>query len=262
MRSLARGVGVLLLLLRQRRGHHVVVVVARIDADAAVVHVRHVRADAGQEVPVVRDDDHGARPLVEHVLQPADAIDVQVVGRLVQQQDVRIAEQRLRQQHAQLPARRHGAHRPLVLRGRHPEAKQQLARARLGRVAAVLGVLRLQVRRAQELRLPRLWIRVDGVALAHRGPHLGVAHQHHVEHALVLEGELVLAQPSHPLAGVDRHRPRARLQLAAQDLHERRLAAAVGADQAVAVAAAELDGDVLEQGLGPELHGNAGDDDH
>jgi hypothetical protein len=89
-----------------------------------------------------------------------------------------------------------------------------------------------------------------------------VAHQHHVQHALVLVGELVLAQPSHPLGSVDRHRARGWLELAAQDLHERRLAAAVGADQAVAVSAAELDGDVLEQGLGPELHGNAGGDNH
>jgi hypothetical protein len=38
--------------------------------------------------------------------------------------------------------------------------------------------------------------------------------------------------------------------------------AAVGADQAIAIPAAELNGNVREQGLGPELHGNAGGDDH
>jgi len=38
-----------------------------------------------------------------------------------------------------------------VLRGRHAEAEQQLARPRLGSVAAVLGVLGLQLRRAQEI---------------------------------------------------------------------------------------------------------------
>ena len=41
-----------------------------------------------------------------------------------------------------------------------------------------------------------------------------------------------------------------------------RLAGAVGPDQAVAVAVAELDGDVLEQGLGPELLGDVGCDEH
>ena len=37
---------------------------------------------------------------------------------------------------------------------------------------------------------------------------------------------------------------------------------AVGPDRAVAVAAAEFHGDVRKQGLNPELHGNAGGDDH
>jgi len=149
-----------------------------------------------------------------------------------------------RQQHAQLPARRHRAHRPRVLLDRHAQPQQQLARAGLGGVAAVLRVLRFQFRGVQELLLARLRIRVDGVALAHRRPHLGVALQHHVQHALVFERELVLPQPPHPLVGIDRHRARGGLQLAAQDLHEGGLAAAVGADQPVAVAAAELDGDL------------------
>jgi len=33
-------------------------------------------------------------------------------------------------------------------------------------------------------------------------------------------------------------------------------------DQAITVPAAELHGDVREQGVGPELHGDAGGDDH
>jgi hypothetical protein len=62
--------------------------------------------------------------------------------------------------------------------------------------------------------------------------------------------------------GFDRHRPRARLQLPAQNLHESGLAAAVSADQALAIPAAELHGDVGEKGLGAELHGDVGGDDH
>src|SRR5690606_16935481 len=48
--------------------------------------------------------------------------------------------------------------------------------------------------------------------------------------------------------------PARRLEVAAEDLHQRRLARTVGADQAVAVAVGELGVDVLEQGLRPELH--------
>ena len=94
-RLLGLGVGRRLPLARLGRGFHEVVVVARIDRDLAVVQVGHVGADLVQEVAVVGDDDHGALALVDHVLQPADGVDVEVVGRLVEQQDVGIGEQRL-----------------------------------------------------------------------------------------------------------------------------------------------------------------------
>jgi len=50
--------------------------------------------------------------------------------------------------------------------------------------------------------------------------------------------------------GFDRHRPRARLQLPARDLHGSGLAAAVSADQALAVPADELHGNVCKKGFG------------
>jgi len=89
-----------------------------------------------------------------------------------------------------------------------------------------------------------------------------VALQHHVEHPLGLVRELVLAQPPDPLVRVDRHRPGGRLELPAEDLHERGLSRAVRPDEAVAVPAPELHRDVGEKDLRPELHGNAGSDDH
>ena len=131
-----------------------------------------------------------------------------------------------------------------------------LAGARLGVVAAVLGELRLQLRGAHVVVVARVRVGVDDVALVHRLPHLDVALHHDVEHALVLVGELVLVELAEPHARLQHDLAGALLQLAAEDLHEGGLAAAVGADQAVAVAVGELDGDVLEQGLGAELDGD------
>ncbi len=86
------------------RHGHVLVVVAREQAQLAVVQVSHVGAHAVQEVTVVRDDDHQAGTLGQDVFQPADGVDVQVVGRFVEQQHFRVGEQRLGQQYAQFPA--------------------------------------------------------------------------------------------------------------------------------------------------------------
>ncbi len=134
--SLALALAACCCVARLRRGRHVVVVVARIDLQRAVVHVGHVGADLVQEVAVVRDDDHGRVALVQHVFQPADGVDVEVVGRLVEQQDVGIREQRLRQQHAQLPARRDVAHRAVGAgrsRRRRPAAARRRAPRRCSR---------------------------------------------------------------------------------------------------------------------------------
>ena len=78
------------------------VVVAHVHLDLVVVDVHDVGADGVEEVPVVADHDDGALEVQQKVLQPVDGVDVQVVGGLVQQQDVRVAEQRLGQQHLHL----------------------------------------------------------------------------------------------------------------------------------------------------------------
>lgn len=90
----------------------------------------------------MRDDDHGAVAIVQRLLQPADGVDVQVVRRFVEQQDVRVREQRLCQQHTQLPAWRDFAHRAVMLFNRNTDAQQQFARTRFRRVAVHFAVLR------------------------------------------------------------------------------------------------------------------------
>ena len=74
------------------------VVVADIDFDFVVIHVHNMGADVVEKMPVVGDDDDGAHIVHQKILQPADGSDVQMVGRLVEQDDVRLAEQRLREQ--------------------------------------------------------------------------------------------------------------------------------------------------------------------
>ena len=88
---------------------------------------------------------------------------------------------------------------------------QQFARARLGGVAAELGVTRLQIGRVHVVLLARVRIGIDGVALRHCLPHFLVPHQHHVEYPLVFVGELILAQLADALIAVDRDAAPARL---------------------------------------------------
>ena len=241
-------------LARLGGGGHVLVIVARIDAQLAVVQIRHVRTDHVQEVTVVRDDDHGAVAIVQRLLQPADGVDVQVVRRFVEQQDVRVREQRLCQQHAQLPAGRHFAHRAVMLFNRNAYAQQQLARARLRRVAVHLAVLRFQIGHFIAVFFAHFGQRVDAIALLLHFPQFPMPHDHGVEHGELFEGELILTQLTDTLVRVERYVAERRLQVTAEDLHKGGFSATVGTNQAVTVAAAKFDGNVFEQRLTAKLH--------
>ncbi|MNF27539.1 hypothetical protein D3C84_81960 [compost metagenome] len=83
-----------------------------------------------------------------------------------------------------------------------------------------------------------------------------MAHDHGVDHVEFFVGELILAQFTQAYVRLQHDLAGGRLQVAAEDFHEGRLAATVGADKAVAVAVAKLDRNVFEQGLGTELHGD------
>ncbi len=207
------------------------------------------------------NDDHGAVALHQDVFQPADGVDVQVVGRFVEQQHLGIGEKRLGQQHAQLPARCHFAHRAEVLFQRNAQAEQQLAGAGFGGVAVHLGELALQLGDLHPVFFTHLGQRVDAVALGLDLPQALMTHDHRVDDGELLVGELILAQLAEAHVGFEHDLASAGLQIVAEDLHEGRLATAVGADQAVAVAVVELDGNILEQRLGAELHGDIGGGD-
>ncbi len=68
-----------------------------------------------------------------------------MVGRLIEQQYVGVAEQRLGQQHAEFPARRDNAHRLVVLFEGNAQAQQQLAGTGLGGIAVELGEAHFEI---------------------------------------------------------------------------------------------------------------------
>ncbi|MNM63585.1 hypothetical protein D3C81_749550 [compost metagenome] len=238
------------------RGGHVLVVVAWEQTQLTVVQVSHVRAHAVEEVTVVGNDDHGAVTRLENRFQPADGVDVQVVGRFVEQQHVRVREQRLGQQDTQLPARCHFAHRAEVLFQRNTQSQQQFTGTGFGGVAVHFGEFGFQLGHGHAVFFAHFRQRIDAVALGLDLPQLFVTHDHGVDHGEFFVGELVLAQFTQAHVRLEHDLAGGRFQVVAEDFHEGRLAAAVGADQAVAVAVVELDRDVLEQWLGAELHGD------
>ena len=100
------GVRLRLVLELQRLAHHVVVVVPGPRTQAPAVELDHARREAVDEGAIVAHEQQRAAEADQRLLEPLDGPDVQMVGGLVEQQDVGIADERAREQRAPAPTAR------------------------------------------------------------------------------------------------------------------------------------------------------------
>ena len=106
--------------------------VAAVVGGQAVAELVDARDDGVEEAAVVGDDEDGAVEAVQELLQPGQAGRVEVVGRLVEQQDVGVLEERGRQQAAGLLAAGEPMERAVGGEVVDPQAAAHLLGARLG----------------------------------------------------------------------------------------------------------------------------------
>ena len=238
----------------RRLGHHHVVVAAVVHDHRLVIDVGRVRANAVQKMAVVRDHDQHAFVIAQIFLQPVHRIEVQVVGRLVQQQNGRLAEERLRQQHAHFLPALQIAHRPLVQRIIHIQAVEQDAGVGLGGVAILIADDRFELGETHSVVVRQFVVRlrVQRVALLQRLPERRVSHDYRIDHAEFVERELILPQNAQFFR--PRDRPLRRLELPGHDFHERGFSRAVGPGDGVAPAVKKCAGDVFEENSFAEAH--------
>ena len=162
----------------------VAAVVAGVGGHAAVFERGDV-VDAGvHEGAVVADDEHGAVVVGDKAAQPLDTFEVQVVGGLVQKQQVGVAQEELSQRDTHLPAARELGTRALKVGNLETQAGQDLAGVALELVAAqvlkaVLDLAILVKERVDVLallgELGDLGLQLVG-ALAHAADFLGGGH--------------------------------------------------------------------------------------
>ena len=208
------------------------------------------------------DHDDGTLKVQQEVLQPVDGVDVQVVGGLVQQQDVGITEQGLSQQHLHLQPGVQSLHGGLVELGAHTQTLKDAGGVALGFPAAQLGKLLLQLTGPDAVGLGHLLLLVEGVLLLADVVQALVAHNDGVHDGIGVVGVLVLLEDGHPGLGQDGHLAGGGLQIPGEDFQEGGLAGAVGADDAVAVALGELQVHVGKEGLAAVGQRQVGNSDH
>jgi hypothetical protein len=79
-------------------------IIARVAPQLLLVDVHDRRDNAVEKIAVMRHDHQRASVALEPFLEPDDGIEIEVVGRLIEQQQVGGAHQRLREVEAHAPA--------------------------------------------------------------------------------------------------------------------------------------------------------------
>ncbi len=238
---------------RHLRKHHVVVA-AVVHDDGLVVDVGDVRADTVQKMAVVRNHDQDTLVFEEIILKPVNGIEIEVVRGLVEQQDLGIAEQSLRQQDANLLAALEFTHGALVQWFVDTEAIEKNCSVGFGSVSVLFADDSFEFAETHAVLVGEFVVRfgVEGFAFLQRFPKPRVAHDDGVDHAIFVKRELVLAQ------NAEFFRPRdvtfGRFELAREDFHERGLAGAIRAGNGVAASGEKSTGNVLEQYSSAEPH--------
>ena len=231
------------------------VVVAGIGGDLAAVDLGDAGHDPVHEVAVVRRHQERAGPLLQERLEPDDRFDVEMVGRLVHQQDVGLAEQHARHRDAHLPAARERADvavDPLVVEA---ETVQNLAGPALERVAAQVVVFLLDLAEARQDPIHVVGARRIGhrvlqlLELVVQRAEPPAARDRLVEHRPAGHFLDVLTEVADRRPPRHRHFAVVRLLLADDHPEDRRLARAVRPDEADFVAGIQLEGRVDEEHL-------------
>ena len=217
--------------------------------------------DAGdgavQEGAVVRDDDGRARQPGDEPLQPVQAGEVEVVGGLVEEEDVEPGQQHRGQcSPRRLTAGEH-AHGHVETISRQADVGQHRAHAGVEVVTAEgdevlegVGVL-VDERGVVGHRLRQPVQRGRGLGHTRAASEVGAQ-------GLVAVGvDLLREVPDGERRGRPLHRPRIGLLEAGEHAQQRRLADAVGAHHADAAAGADQDRHLVEHHLGAAMHGHA-----
>ncbi len=253
------GVGALFVFQRRLLAGQVLVVIAGPAGQFAAVQLDNAGRQGADEGPVVGNEHQGGGIAFEEGFQPADRVQVQVVGGLVQQQDVRLLDQRPGQQHAAFHAAGQAGEVLLAVQvelGEHRvHALEQLpGAARLDLIVEGLEAGQVLIHALRLVRIAQGAAQV--VVLVEQRAQLAQALGDHVVHAVVLVlGHFLFQARDHQVLGA-LDLAVVGLHLAGQDLEQGGLAGAVAAHQTEPLAGFDGEVDIVEQRLLAEVQLN------
>jgi hypothetical protein len=231
-------------------------VVAAVARHPSILQMQRDVAHRVQELAVMRNHDQRAGVAVQPVLEPDDRVEIEVIRRLVEQQQIGAAHQCLREVQPHAPAARKARDAFARLRERKAQPEQQRLGAGGRRIAIRIGEGCMLV--GESLAVMGAFGRGDArFDLAQ----IGVAVERIFERRF-LGGRCVLRHMRDAPGGRQRNIAGVGMQLTAQDGKERRLARAVCADESGFLARIEGERRGFEKGLDATREAELVETDH
>ena len=244
------------LVLREHLGARTleVGVVAGVELQARLIEMADGLDDRVEEFPVVRDHEQRAAVGPQPRFEPQHGVEVQVVRRLVEEQQVGPAHQRPRELQPHAPSAGELADLATMIGIGESETGHQRCGAGLGGMTADVDVAGVEFGSLESV------VADDGEVVLD-GPQFDVTVDHELD-GFALEHRDFLGDVRDDPGRGDRAVAGIGLELTAQQREEAGLAAAVGADDADALARMHGEVGPFEQALGTAQQGQLGDADH
>ena len=154
----------------------------------------------------------------QELLQPGDCIQIQVVGRLVQQKDVRVAKQCLCKQNLYLHASVQVLHHAVMIFGINAQTVQQHGGVGFRFPAVHLRELGFQLAGTDAVLVGEVFLCVDGILFLHNVVETLISQNNGVHYHPVVIFEMVLLQYGETLTGCDYNITLGSFQFAGQNL--------------------------------------------
>ena len=185
------------------------------------VDIHGLCRDGVEEVTVVAHHEHGLFHVAEIFLQPHHGVEVEVVGRLVEEQVVGMSEESFCQHYAHLFVVRQFAHHLVVHVVLDAEVGQHLVGVAFGVPSVHLSKLVFEFCHFDAVFLVEVGFHIESLALFHVLPKGLVSHEHGVSHAVLVIFEVVLFEHREAFAGSELHCTLVGFQFAADGSEQR-----------------------------------------
>ena len=214
------------------------VVVARVAVEPLIANLDDTGDQLIEKLPVVRDDQNRSRVILQIALKPNEGFEIQMVGGLIEHEDVRLMHQQPGQVRPHDPTTGQLARRPLKIRIAEGQALEQALGLGDGRTVGIEVVIIFRLG--------------TGSMLAGGD----------FQHRLITHRRALLGQEADGRPALEGHQTVVRLLLLEDELEERGLAGAIRTHQAQSVLTVELQRQVREQGPSAIALGHIGNSQH